>query len=442
MTVKLYLKKPKRNKQLRKEEVSIIAKFSLGRAFRFEINTGEKIEPAFWNFKQQKAKSTFRRHLELNDSLEDFKREIREEYKKNTATLPEFKKICQSRFKGHPLPQEKKSIFVAFDKFLTAYKSEKDSKTVAKYDTLLLRLTAFDLIYPIDLPTLDFNFYDRFKAWLLAIPNPFYRNYSLYPDSADSRIYNMVPDDKGESVGIFDDNVYSHIIQLKTFLAWSEKRDYRVHSSYKTWEIIRRVHPPVSLTSKELEQLESAVFNSKALEVARDYLVFESRTGQRISDIKRFDLKDLHNDKWTFTPRKGNRFIQKTISVHFKGYCAPALDILQKYNWKMPVISEQKLNDNIKRACKAAGIDSATEIFRWAGNKRIRITGPKYEFISSHIGRKSFITLALQAGLPVEYVMTLTGITEYKTIQHYKGKFEDSAIEKELEKMPVMRKAL
>jgi len=33
-------------------------------------------------------------------------------------------------------------------------------------------------------------------------------------------------------------------------------------------------------------------------------------------------------------------------------------------------------------------------------------------------------------------------ITEYKTIKHYKAKFEDSAIEQELEKIPMMRRAL
>lgn len=440
MSIKFYLKRPKHKGQLRKEEVAIIGRFSLGRAFRFDFETSETIIPAFWNFTQQKAKSTFRRHLELNDSLEDFKREIRELYKKHTSTLPEFKKLCQSRFKGTAVPQEKKTLFIAFEKFLAAYKAEKDRKTVAKYETLLVRLTDFDKLFPADLPNLDFNFYDHFKKFLYKIPNPFYPKHRLQRDNDGA--WNLVGGDQGDAVGIFDETVFAYLIQLKTFLGWAEKRGDQVHQSYKIWPIIRRVHPPISLTSSELERLERQIYTSKALEIARDCIVFGCRTGQRISDIKRFDLKDFYNDKWTFTPKKGNRLSQKKITVHFKGYCAPALDILIKYNWKIPIISEQKLNENIKRACKEAGIDSHVEIFRYAGEKRIRISGPKYEFISSHTERKSFITLALQAGLPVEYVMELTGITEYKTIQHYKAKFEDAAIEQELEKIPLMRKAL
>lgn len=436
-SIKLYLKKPRHKGQLRKDEVSIIAKFSLGRSFRFEMNTGEKIVPIFWNFTQQKAKSTYRRHLELNDSLEDFKREIRELYKKNTSTLPEFKKFCQSRFKGVAVPQEKKTLFLAFEKFLQVWRDSKDHKTVAKFDTLLVRLIAFDKVYPIDLPTLDFNFYDAFKKFLYKIPNPLYPKHTLVEGKDGT--WDLVQSENGEAVGIFDETVQAYLIQLKTFLRWAEKRDFQVHQSYKSWEIIRRVHDPITLTSEELGKLETAVFNSEALNIGRDYLVFECQTGQRISDIKRFDLKDLTGDRWTFTPRKGNRLSPKQNTVHLN---ERALSILQKYNWKMPVLSEQKINKNIHKACKEAGIDKWVTIYRWAGNRRIKIEGPKHEFITSHSGRKTFITLALQSGMGADYVMEFTGIADYKTLKHYKGKFEEEAVKKELEKIPIMRKAL
>jgi len=436
-TVKFYLRRyrsTKRNPQ--NVEVSIIAKFTVDRLHRFEITLDEKIAPRYWNPKDQVVKGTHRGHLELNEYLSDFKHQLLTLYRNNRSMpFTEFKALALRRPE-----EEKKTLFVAYDKFLDAYRNEKDSKTVSKYATLLTRLTDFEKAYSYDLATMDFNFYDAFKKFLYQIPNPFYGGCRLTRNLDGS--WDLLEGDQGEPVGIFDDMVYSYLIQLKTFIAWAEKRGYQVHQSYKLWQIIRRVHPPISLTSSELERLERHTYTSKALEIARDCIVFGCRTGQRISDIKRFDLKDFHNDKWTFTPKKGNRLSQKKITVHFKGYCAPALDILQKYNWKIPIISEQKLNENIKRACKEAGIDSHIEIFRYAGEKRIRISGKKWEFLSSHSERKSFITLALQAGMPIEYVMELTGITEYKTINHYKAKFEDSAIENELEKIPVMRKAL
>lgn len=442
-TCKFYLEKPyqKGTKKLKPSEVSIIAVFTKSREQRFLTTLDEKIQPKFWDFKNQSVRGTHPRHYELNLYLQQFKTDLLNLYGKH-RDLPfeKFKALATS----DKTSSEKKTLFLALDKFLEAYQVDKDSKTVQKFQTLKRQLETFDKEYPIDFKTLDFNFYDKFKAFLYRIPNPFYRKYRLLASDSGGSDYNLVLGDQGDVVGIFDDNVFSYITQLKTFLGWSQKRGYEINPSYKTWEVIRRVHDPITLTAKELEQLENHVFTSRALETARDYLVFECRTGQRISDIKRFDLKDYSDQKWTFTIRKGNRLSQKLITVHFKGYCAPALLILQKYNWKMPVISEQKLNDNIKRACKAAGIDSPTTIYRWMANKRVLISGFKYEYISSHCGRRTFITLGLQAGIPVEYIMALTGITEYKTIRHYKGSFDDKMIENYLnsigDNMATMRK--
>ena len=50
--------------------------------------------------------------------------------------------------------------------------------------------------------------------------------------------------------------------------------------------------------------------------------------------------------------------------------------------------AEQKINDNIKTACKIAGINSYTETFRWQRNKKIRISGPKYEFFINTLRKK------------------------------------------------------
>jgi len=436
-TVKFYLKDYITNGQVRKDECSIVARFTVDRSKRFQINLKEKIQPKYWDFKGQQVKPTYRGHYELNILLSDFKTKL--------LTLSrEHRELPFDKFKELVISSEqrnqKKNLFLAYEQFLQAYSNEKDSKTLAKFLTLGRQLEAFDKIYPFDFSTLDFKFYDRFKSFLYQIPNPFYKNYRLIKNGD---IWDIVEGDKGDQVGIFDDQVFAYIIQTKTFLAWAEKRGHVINPSYKSWKILKRKHTPIALTMQELEKLQNHVYKSRAEDVARDYLVLECLIGQRISDIKRFNLKDFSNDKWTFSPKKGNRLSPKQVTVHFKGFCAAALDILHKYNWKLPVISDQKLNENIKKACKSAGIDSRIDFIRWAQNKQIRYGGPKWEFISSHSGRRTFITLSLQAGMPVEFVMALTGITEYKTIRHYRGKFEDMAIEQELEKMPtssVMKK--
>ena len=409
--------------------------FTVDRDNRFPMTLDEKIEPRYWDFKNQKVKPTYRGHYEINEFLLEKEYNLMKLYRENREMpFEQFKVLAQGK------REEKKTLFLVLGHFLTNYSTEKDVKTLKKYNTLLHQLQEFDSRHPIDFGNLDFNFYDSFKQFLYGIPNPNYKKYCLVRVDGNSGDFILcsregLSGNDGLSVGLFDDTVYKYIINLKTFLKWAEKRGHKIHQSFKAWEIIRRKHAPVSLTLSELERLENHKFEWKSEDIARDYLVLQCRTGQRISDIKRFNLKDFSGDKWTFTPKKGSRISSKTVTVHFKGFCAPALEILQKYNWKLPVVSEQKINKHIKSACEKAGINSPVDYIRWAQNKKIVMTGPKYEFCSNHTGRRSFCTLCLEQGLSIEFVMNLTGISNYSTVQHYRGRFEDSAIENELEKI-------
>jgi site-specific recombinase XerD len=418
-----------KNGQLKKTPCPILVSAYTKETGRIEIATGETIIPKHWNGSRANTKAPdFDR---LNDNLSRIERELTQLWRDNLSDLSKLREKMPAIVRGVSSSNQKKRIFEALESFLTQYKTDKEAKTLGKYLTLQTRLTDFDRIYPIDFDSLDYNFYDRFKKYLYGHPNPNYSNYSLYP-STDKDHFLLCNDNRGLPVGLFDDTVFKYFINLKTFLSWASKRGHEVHPSYKTWEIIKRKHEPISLTLEELERLESTPMPSRSLEIARGYLAFECRTGQRISDIKRFDQRDYVDYKWTHRPKKGNRLSAKTVTVHFKGYSAPALFILGRYNFKMPQVSEQSLNENIKKACAIAKIDQEIYTDRWAGNKKVRITGKKYEFLSTHTGRRSFITIALSQGMPVEIVMELTGISEYQTIRHYKAKFEDSSIEKYL----------
>lgn len=444
-SVEFYIRDYEKNGKLRVDEVKIIARFTVKRGQRFEIRTDRKVQPKHWSFEAKKVKSTYRGHIELNEYLDDYRRNLLNLYARKFP-FDQFKQLAQGS-----ASIEKKTLFIALEKFLAQYKSEKDLKTWRKYNVMGERLKSFISEHDYDLSTLDFNFYDAFKSFLFAIPNPNYKGCSLVAVDGDPNTFSIVHTNGGFPVGLFDDTVYKYIVNLKTFLEWCKDRSHQVHPSYERWKIIERYYEPITLTEFELKKLENFRFTSenvlphckfnvkaskiqdivKALDVARDYLALECRTGQRISDLKRFDLKDYVDFKWIFYPKKGNRLSSRQQTVYFKGFTEPALAILQKYNWKMPVVSEQKLNDNIKKACMIAGICSETTIFRWAQNKRIQFKGPKYEFLSTHIGRKTFVTLGLQSHKP-KVVKQMAGIKSWKTLQRYEGDLEGQAVEQAL----------
>ena len=87
----------------------------------------------------------------------------------------------------------------------------------------------------------------------------------------------------------------------------------------------------------------------------------------------------------------------------------------------MPVISNQKTNEHLKELGKLEGIeiDEPIVLTKFRGTKEIQIKKPKYEFLSSHTARRTFVTLSLEKGMRPETVMSITGHKEYSTFKKY-----------------------
>ena len=190
-SIKFHLEKPyipNTDKKLKTSEVSIYVVFTKSRKERFSITVDEKILPRYWNFADQCVKGTHPRHLEINLYLQKVKYDLQNLYGKHRDLPFEKFKAIATTGKG----SEKKTLFVAMDLFLNTYKAEKDEKTFKKYRALSEHLKEFDQKHPVDLPTLDFNFYDRFKDHLYSVPNPNYSGYALLAGASDTNTFDIV----------------------------------------------------------------------------------------------------------------------------------------------------------------------------------------------------------------------------------------------------------
>lgn len=164
------------------------------------------------------------------------------------------------------------------------------------------------------------------------------------------------------------------------------------------------------LTDEEINLLRSLNLPPKE-EKARDLFIFSCFTGLCYCDAQAFDFK-------TMTEKKGNLYYIigsriKTGTNFYTPILAPAMEILEKYNYRLPRMSNQKLNDYLhlveSRACL---------------NKKL----------TSHLARHTFATWVLSQDVPVEDLARMLGHKDVRTTQHY-AKLLPSTIQRHAENL-------
>lgn len=82
-------------------------------------------------------------------------------------------------------------------------------------------------------------------------------------------------------------------------------------------------------------------------------------------------------------------------------------------------ISQQKLNKHIKELGEMAGIKENIIFCRTIGNKRIEYVKPKYKMIQTHTARRSFASNLLIHGIPMQFIMAVTGHETESSFKKY-----------------------
>jgi site-specific recombinase XerD len=161
----------------------------------------------------------------------------------------------------------------------------------------------------------------------------------------------------------------------------------------------------VPLIEEELVKIRQAECSGR-IERARDLFIFMAYTGLAYCDMSVFNFKTMTEEHTDYTYIDGSRL--KTGSNFFTPILPPAMEVLKKYNNKLPVISNQKINDYLDILRERLGI-----------NKKV----------TCHIARHSFATLILTYDLPIENLKRMLGHKNITTTQIY-GKILKSNVEK------------
>ena len=223
---------------------------------------------------------------------------------------------------------------------------------------------------------------------------------------------------------------------IKTFCKFARSKGIGVDSELDSLKLPKEKIDNIYLSLEEIELIENAEIEQPHLINATQWLIISCFTGQRISDFMRFTKEMIRIEKGKslieFEQQKTGKLM--TIPVHAK-----VQKLLDKNKGEFPNrISDQRYNDYIKEVCKISGIDEEIQgkkqlnISKENETKKIRrVEGvyPKYELVTSHIGRRSFAT-NYYGEIPTSYLIYVTGHSSEVMFLNYIGKSnKDMALE-------------
>lgn len=175
----------------------------------------------------------------------------------------------------------------------------------------------------------------------------------------------------------------------------------------------------IALRNDEIMLLYNYKPTCKRDEQVRDIFLLECTLGHRITDILRIDqrLEQIGNKHYiTISPKKTPN---KKIEVEILFDIAKKI-LIDKYQCKLPAITKDLINKNIKRIAQEAGITGEElQSYHYQGESEPKeFKRQRYECISSHTGRRTFVSLLVARGWNYEQISKYTG-QSVKMVEHY-----------------------
>ena len=161
------------------------------------------------------------------------------------------------------------------------------------------------------------------------------------------------------------------------------------------------------LSVDEVLLVERVEMPTESLKRVRDLFLFQCYTGLAYADLMKFDFSKAEKGKKYYILTDDRKKTGEGFTVVLMD---KAMEILKRYNYKLPKISCEQYNMRLKVVADACGIEKP---------------------IASHYGRRTCGMLLLNYGFPIEVVAKVLGHSNIKTTQAAYAKILDRTVEKE-----------
>ena len=164
-------------------------------------------------------------------------------------------------------------------------------------------------------------------------------------------------------------------------------------------------------------KLESFKFEDEELSKARDFFCFCCFTSLRYSDAFSLKKTAIHEDYFDIVSQKTDKTLKIDLNDHSR-------KIVKRYkdspgDFILPRFTVARLNVLVKKIGKIIGLDTLVIIKQYYGSKKVERSLKKWELLSTHSGRRTFVCNALALGIAPHIVMKWTGHANMESMKPY-----------------------
>ncbi|MDR6561286.1 MULTISPECIES: site-specific integrase [unclassified Arcicella] len=352
--------------------------------------TGIKVKPEHWDEKSQRLKKSWGYGYEKEFAKINMRRLIINNIIDSAMLSSQSitfqmieEQLNKTQQTDETLNQPTKNLYDWYEEYIKE-RGTFQSVEIAKHRrTSLNKLKAFFGKKIPSFEDINYKFYSEFRNWLL------------------------------EDVELANSSVNKQFDYLKGFLRYASKLKLYNAIILEDFERLKEYETHiVYITREELRIIWMHEFKSDKLERVRDLFVFACSTGLRESDFSNVKPENIKDGSIHLTTIKTADPLVIPLNTYSRA-------VLEKYNNNLPKYSQQKFNDYIKEVAKEIGIDTPEQVITYKKGIRFETTVPKYELITSHTGRRTFITQSILRGLPIPVIRSMTGHKDLKSFQKY-----------------------
>ena len=271
----------------------------------------------------------------------------------------------------------------------------------------------------------------RQKGWQQSMIEGFVRLKNLIKEFnpnisfADLTISTMDDIKLKLSETMFNEAINKRLSCFKQFVKWANGKGYKIHEEFFSYapKLPKSKIAVKYLTKEEVEKvynLELEPFST--IDIVRDAFIFQCYTALRYSDVSALKKENIIKTDEGYeldilTEKDDDRVRYPLSSI--------ASNIYEKYAQYeyvdenvFPLVSNQKYNKHLKEIGKMAELKGEWVSYEYRLNEKIVVKIPKAN-LCSHTARRTFITLAIEAGVSSDLIAQITSHSEIDAMKPY-----------------------